>query len=256
MGAVTSAVTPAAEPAANPVNYVNDPVAVPTTERYPGPVDPLQYGEGSYQPPGGPGGPPYGGYGSQPFTETLPEQAPGGGYQDTSWMTGHDAPMVPWDSSAGAPFAPSGPVDPLLHGEDTGAVFVKEYVIPAGIGKLTRRTMIGQTTVRNGSGDQVYKDNQTSPNGRADLDQQQWHDPDGYNPWNIPYSERPVLNNLAWENVPTNSGGPYAVAGGLSDRSPYNDYAAVAYEAPSDPAVATLAANAGSDSPGIGGGWV
>jgi hypothetical protein len=242
MGAsVTSAATPAATPAADPVNLVNAEVAVPAAERYPGPVDATQYLESSGpRPAGDPGGPPYGSWGAEPFTATLPESAPGGGFQDTAWMTGHDAPEVAWDSSAGEPFAPSGAVDPLLHAEDTGGVWVKQNVVPAEIGQLTRRTMTGQTTVRNGSGDQVTKDNVTSPNGRADLDQQQWHDPDGYNPWEIPYSERAITNNLAWESVPTSAeGAPYGVAGDLPDRSPYLDYAAVAYMAPPDPAVST-----------------
>ncbi|HXO24210.1 MAG TPA: hypothetical protein VN870_06500, partial [Streptosporangiaceae bacterium] len=200
------------------------------------------------------GGPPFSPSSPQQFSEQLPQQPPGGGYQDTAWMTGHDAPQVPWDSSAGPAFAPSGAIPPELHGGDTGGVYVREHVTPAAIGSLTRRTMTGQTTVRNGSGDQLTKDNQTSPNGRADLDQQQWHNPDGYDPWDIPYSERAIENNLAYESTMINpTGSPYTPAGALPDRSVY-DYAAVAYDAPPDPDMGTVTPQAAAS--GIGGGWL
>lgn len=252
------AVPPAVTPFSDPVDLVNVAAGDPATETYPGAVDPAVHsGETDYVPttPGGVDSPPYGSWQAQPFTEALPEQAPGGGFQDTSWQTGSDAPQAPWDSSAGPPFAPSGPVSPLLHAEDTGGVYRFEHVIPAAIGSLTRRTQEGQTTVRNGSGDQVTKDNVVSPNNRLNLDQYQVHrgsDP-GYQPWNIPYAERPVTNNLAFESQPvTESGSPYTPSGYLPDRSVY-DYAAVAYEAPPDPYVGVAAAAADA---GIGGGFL
>lgn len=263
MGSIFSALTPAAapavQPALDPVDTVNTATGYPATERYPGPVDPAQYtgaGADQYLPttPGGPEGPAYGDDPGEPFTATLPHFSPGGGWQDTAWTSGHDGPQVPWDSSAGPAFAPSGPVPAELHGEDTGGVWIKEYVIPAAIGSLTRRTQPGQTTVRNGSGDQVTKDNVTSPNGRTDFDQYQYHNPDGYDPWLIPYGERPIQNNLAWEPTAiAATGAPYTPSGALPDRAPYLAYPAQAYEAPPDPDVASGAAAADS---GIGGGWV
>jgi hypothetical protein len=255
LSSATAAATPAAASFSDPVDLVNTDTGYPPSERYPGAVDPSQYSAGSGpQPPGGTGGPVAAGYGPDPFTSTLPHQAPGGGWQDTAWMTGHDGPQAVWDSSAGQAFAPSGAVGPDLHGEDTGGVWIREHVIPASIGSLTRRVQAGQTTVRNGSGDQVTKDNITSPNGRTDLDQYQMHDPDGFDPWDIPYGERPVQNNLAYEAMPIEpTGSPYTPAGELSDRSVY-DYAAQAYESPPDPYVGTAAAPANSG--GIGGGWL
>ena len=239
------------------VNAVNQQVAEPASERYPGAVNPAQYGPGSYAPAGSPAGPVAYPGPPDPFGATLPHQAPGGGVQDAAWLTGHDGPSIPWDSSAGQPFAGSGAINPELHGEDTGGVFVKAHVIPASIGQLFRRVMTGQTTVRM-SGDQVTRDNQTGPNGRADYDQQQWHNPDGHDPWAIPYAERPVLNNVAYQPVATTDPGTaYGVAGGLPDRSTY-PYGALAYEAPPDPSVPPPAASsqAQDTTAGIGGGWV
>lgn len=257
--ALQPAATPAVTPFSDPVDLVNVASGQPAAETYPGALDPAPHsGQADQNPttPGGVTGPPYGSWQAQPFTAVLPEQAPGGGYQDTAWQTGHDGPQAAWDSQAGEPFAPSGPVSALLHAEDTGAVFRQEYVIPAAIGSLTRRTGAGQTTVRAGYGDQVLKDNALSPNNRVNLDQYQVHrgDDSGWNPWNIPYAERPVLNNLAFEAQPVEqSGSPYVPSGYLPDRSVY-DYAAVAYEAPPDPYVGT-AAPAQADA-AIGGGFV
>lgn len=245
----------AAPPATDPVNLVNDPAGYPATPRYPGAVDAAQYQTGQTAAPGGPAGPAPGTWGTQPFMSAPDlQEAPGGGYQDASWLTGHDGPSVPWDSSSGAPFAPSGAIPPELHGEDLGAVYVKAHVIPADIGRLTRHTMVGQTTVTVAETQLLKKD--TAPNARQDLDQQQWHDPDGYNPWTIPYSERPIYNNLAHEAVPMATlATPYGVAGALPDRSPYDAGLAVAYDAPPDPTVTSVPASQAS-SPKIGGGWL
>jgi len=257
-GAATSqAATPAAAPYLDPVDLVNDPAGQPVTALYPGALDPAVHsGEEDYQPttPGGIGSP-ADVAGGQPFAATLPEQAPGGGYQDTGWLSGHDAPQAVWDSSAGPAFAPSGALDPDVHAEDPGAVRRVEHVIPAAIGSLTRRTQVAQTTVRNGSGDQLAKDNVTSPNGRADLDQYQVHrgsDP-GYEPWEIPYAERAILNNLAWEAQQGQaSDAQYVPSARLPDRSVF-DYAGAAYEAPPDPSLAPALPSADS---GIGGGFL
>lgn len=251
-GAVPSAVPAAADP----VDLINQALANPAAERYPGAVDPAQYGVGrpGETLAGGPAGPPEGTWGTQPFISGLRHESPGGGFMDYSWITGHDGPQVPWDSSSGAAFAPSGAVDPALHGEDLGAVYAREHVIPAAIGNLSRHTMGGQTTVTVAE-TQLAKPG-VSPNNRQNLDQQQWHDPDGYNPWVIPYAERPISNNLAHEAVALNPvETPYGVAGRLPDRAPYDAGMAVAYEAPPDPSVTTIPASQQGGS-SIGGGWV
>jgi hypothetical protein len=254
--ATSSAAASAAQSYIDPVDVINDASGEPTQEIYPGAVDPGTYSglqDEAPTTPGGPSGPLAGATPGQPFPGTLPGSPEGGGYQDLSWTTGHDGPQAPWDSNAGEPFAPSGAAPPELHGEDLGAVFIRQHVIPAAIGSLTRRTQEGQTTIRNGSGDQVIKDNVTSPNDRLDLDQYQYHNPDGYDPWVIPYGERPIQNNLAWEAQALQvSDAPYVPSGALPDRAPF-DYAAQAYEAPPDPYVG--AARASGDT-GIGGGWV
>jgi hypothetical protein len=240
-----SAAPSAAGSATDPVNLVNNATNYPATERYPGALDASQYGPGQEETPGGPAGPVAAGtWGQQPFMSSPDGmvEAAGGGYMDASPLTGHDGPQVPWDSSSGQPFAPSGALDPALHGEDLGATFVKGYVIPASIGQLVRHTMTGQTTVTVVETQDLKKT--TAPNARLDLDQQQWHNPDGYNPWNVPYAERPIYNNLAHEAVPMQTlSTPYGVAGALPDRAPYDAGLAVAYEAPPDPAVTTVPAS-------------
>jgi hypothetical protein len=237
----------------DPVDVVNTPTGTPATERYPGALDPGPYGiPGAGVPPAGaPAGPVAGDYGTQPFGSGLPDQAPGGGYQDASWMTRHDGPSEAWDSNAGAPFAPSGAVNPELHGQDLGATYVKEHVVPAAIGSLTRHTTSAQTWNRVAPTQGAI--GQMAQNGRSNLDQQQWHNPEGYSPWEVPYAERPIQNNLAYEatpmqQVPT----AYGVAGALPDRSPY-DYAAAAYEAPPDPDVSTTPTAA--PAAGFSSGW-
>lgn len=254
-----NAVTPAASPAVNSaVNSVNDPVGNPATPRFPGAVDPSQYGTGRTAPaPGGPSGPVAGEIGPQPFTARTPASISGGGYQDTAWLSGTDAPMVPWDSQAqqGTYVAPSypGAVNPDLHGDDTGGVYRMQHSVPAAINPLTRRTTTGQTTTRE-SGTLTLKDGATSPNGRIDMDQYQ-SQTGGYAPHTIPYAERPVLNNLAYQATAlTPESAQYVPSGDLPDNAPYG-YSAQAYEAPPDPYVGTAGSPAASDS-GIGDGWV
>src|ERR1700722_6571455 len=253
MGVAGASAASAAAQAAAPVNSVNDATAWPAAEHYPGAVTSAQYGTGSYAPPGGVAGPVATAQAPNPFPELAPGVIEGGGYGDTAWTTGHDGPQAPWDSSAGAPFAPSGALDPDLHGTDTGGVFVREHVIPAGIGSLTRRVQSGQTMDRLGSTQQVI--GQMAPNNRQDLGQYQVWDPEGHAPWDIPYSERPIYNNVAYQPVAsTDPGNAYGVAGALPDRSPYS-YAAQAYQAPPDPDVAAPAA---SSAPAgfAGAGWL
>jgi hypothetical protein len=253
--AANSAANSAAQSA---VNAVNDAVASPATERYPGAVDPSQYGVGSGPvEAGGPSGPVAGEPGENQFPGSPPRVISGGGYQDTGWLSGHDAPQVPWDSQSqtGAYVAPSypGAINPELHGDDTGGVRRKEYAVPAAINPLTRRTSHGQTTVRS-VGTLTLKDGQTSPNDRTDMDQYQ-SQTGGYTPHVISYAERPINNNLAYQAVAiTPEDVQYVPSGGLLDNAPYT-YGAQVYEAPQDPYVGTNSPAAAGD-PGIGNWWV
>ena len=242
--------------AASAVNSVNNAVANPATERYPGAVNAAQYGPGQGPPePGGAYGPVAGEPGDNPFPGSPPRVISGGGYQDTGWLSGHDGPQQAWDSRTQPSWVPPsfpGAVNPELHGDDTGGVRRKEHAVPAAINPLTRRTSHGQTTVR-GSGTLTLKDGQTSPNNRADMDQYQ-SQTGGYNPHVVPYAERPIFNNLAYQATAiTAEDVQYVPSGGLLDNAPYS-YGAQAYQAPPDPYVGTESA-AAADA-GIGGGWV
>lgn len=259
MPAVRSSITPAAQAAAGSAvdvqDLVNVPAGYPAQERYPGAVDSRQYGNPGIesQPKAGPV---LGSQPGQPFRDRIPQQEPGGGVADLPSPGGD--PQPPWDSSAGQPFAPSGALDPALHGDDSGGVRRFEHVIPAAIGKLTRHTMTGQTFNR--VAPTQTEIGMTAVNGRTNLDEQQWHDPDAverFGPFPLPYSERAIQNNVAYEAVPIDPiPTPYAPAGQLPDMSPYNSYPALAYAQPQDPAVAMAGSVPQASSPGIGGGWV
>jgi hypothetical protein len=256
MSAVPSAVSPAVPSVAIPGDLVNIPVANPALERYPGPVSPGDYDDAGPDYPIE--GPPQGSWLPQEFTGHIPNLPSGGGIQDYSWTTGTDGPMVPWDSAAGEPFAPSKAVNPDLHAQDTGAVFVNQYVVPAFIGKLQRTTTVGQTYNREYSFDPVNGGNVPAANMRVDYDQRQPWDPapgdgGGYAPWDPGYAERPILNNVAYQATPVNTiDNIYGVNGALPDRSQFQAYAAEAYEAPANPDVGTPSAPAAS----TGGGWL
>lgn len=254
--ATTPAATPAATPAVNSGDLVNLPAGSPAQEIWPSAVDPGQYNDA------GPDYPiefaPYGSWFAEPFVTTLPESSPGGGIQDTSWQTGTDGPQVEWDSAAGIPFTPSRAVNPLLHAEDTGAVYQKQYVIPAEIGLIRRHTGVGQTYNREYAFEPVQGQWVPALNGREDYDQRQtWdpspHDGGGWAPWDPGYSERPIYNNVAYTATSvTSQPSQYGVSGDLPDRSQFNSYAAQAYEAPADPQVA----NPGAPAADTGGGWL
>jgi len=254
--AATSATTPAAVPTVIFGDLVNVPVGDPAKTRWPGPVNPSTYSDtGPDYPIAGPPNGPW--FTDDAIPGELPGGAPEGGVQDTSWMTGHDGPEVAWDSSAGAPFATSGAVNPFLHAEDTGAVFQAQHVTPAEVGLIQRHTNTGQTWNREYVFDPVTGMNVPAPNARQDYDQIQTWDPapgdgGGWAPWDPGYAERPILNNVAYQATPvTDHGSMYGVAGDLPDRSTYS-YDASAYEAPPDPIVNQPAA---PDASG-GGGWL
>lgn len=250
-----ASVTPAATSATASGDLVNVETGYPAATRWPGSVDPSTYTDAGPEYPLE--GPPAGPWVLDDFTGTVPEMASGGGIQDTSWTTGTDAPMVPWDSSAGPPFAGSAAADPDLHGEDTGAVYQAQHVPPAYIGTLQRQTIIGQTYNREYQYEPVNGQYVPVPNGRQNLDQRQvWNpapgDGGGWAPWDPGYSERPIYNNVAYQATPVNTvPTPYGVSGDLPDRSTWS-YPAAAYEAPADPVVNEAPAPVQD----TGGGWL
>lgn len=257
MGFSGASVTPAATPSTGDRgNLVNIATGWPAPARWPGPVDAAQYTDA------GPGypleGPAAGPWVLDDFAVPVGEVLPGGGIQDTSWTTGTNGPQLPWDSAAGAPFAPSGAVNPDLHGQDTGAVFQAQHVAPAFIGSLRREAIPAETFNREYAFEPVQGQYVPAPNGRLNLDQRQVWDPSpgdggGWAPWDPGYAERPVLNNVAYQAVPvTVTESVYGVSGALPDRSQWQAYPAAAYEAPPDPAVGTQPAPAA----GGAGGWL
>ena len=253
MASVASSTTPAALSSTG--NLVNLAAGYPAAEKYPGAVNPQQYLDPGPERPIE--GPVHGSWGSQLFSAPGPAPVSGGGIVDASYIEGHDAPMVPWDSSAGEPFAPSGALNPDLHAQDLGAVFVHQHTTPAFIGELRRFTPTGQTY--NEQSETQEAKVSYDPNGRQDYDQYQTWDPapgdgGGYAPWDPGYAERPVLLNVAHQADPvTPVDDLYGVNGLLPDRSQWNSYPAVSYEAPADPAVSQ--APAAAQAP-VSGGWL
>jgi hypothetical protein len=169
----------------------------------------------------------------------------GGVIADTVADTGHSAPIADFDSSAGDPFAPSGPIADT-HGYDTGGTQRKENVpLPSSPGWF-RRILTGQTFNRQA---QVTDDKGwalPAVNNRQNLDQYQGQDADGYDPFVIPYSERPLKANFAAEAHPVeNIGGPYGPDGTLPDMYASGGQGDFGYTAPPDPSV-TLQPSASS----------
>lgn len=248
--AATPAVSPAAASALDDVDLVNSPAGYPATETWPGAVDPATYTDA------GPAGQQvHGAWPAEQFAGQIPVYPAGGGSQDASWLTGHDAPYAAWDSAAGAPFAPSGATDPALHGDyGTGAVARAESVAPAWVTGLSRRVQAGQTFNREAPTQTTI--GQASPNGRTDLDQYQDWAPRGagHDPWTIPAAQRPLMNNLAYEAQATVPAGGYEVAGALPDNSVWS-YNAQSYAAPEDPTVAAPTPQV-AGSTGFSSGWV
>lgn len=254
MAAITSAVQPAVSSAVNPADSVNNAVWSPAAEKYPGSIDPTQYTDTN--PYHGVEGPVPGG-GDNPFgaAHTAPHAGSGGGIVDLSFTTGTDATQAVWDSNGGTSVLPNlsypGATLPELHDDDgTGSVAANQFIVPAAIGKLTRRTPAGQTYTRDYVYDPVNGGLIPSVNGRIDYDQYQDWNPapldDG--PWWTPYSERPVLNNIAYQATPVNTvSNQYGVNGILPDRSQFS-YGASAYLAPPDVVVDQPAAPAPSAS--------
>jgi hypothetical protein len=224
----------------------------PAQETYSGPVsenhlDPGHADPGRSGPPDGTPAPPVPSTGGVPLADLS-----GGEHGDTqAAVYGSSAPMAAFDSAAGAPFAPSGPAADT-HGYDTGGTGRKEHVpVPRSPGWF-RLTLRGQTwnrqaQVTDGKGWQL-----SSPNDRQNLDELQGQNANGYDPFVIPYSERPLKANFAAESYPVSPvSGPYGVAGvpGLDLMGGQGN---LGYTSPPDPSVNLQPASAGTYAPSLG----
>jgi hypothetical protein len=188
----------------------------PAQETYPGATGENHLDAGVADP--GRSGPPQGQ--AQPPIPSTPgvplTDLSGGEAGDTQATTlGRSAPMAAFDSSAGDAFAPSGPIADT-HCDGTGGTDRKAHVPLARSPGWFRLTLRGQTWNRQAQ----VTDNKgwqlNSPNDRTNLDEIQGQNANGYDPFVIPYSERPVRANFAAEAYPVNNeGGVYAVDGSL-----------------------------------------
>lgn len=225
-------------------------VGYPAQETWPGPATE----DHSWAGPADPGrsGPPDGTAPPVPAAGTVPQPDLGGGtIADEVGLYGNSGPMAPFDSSAGVPFAPSGPVA-ATHGFGTGGTERKEHVpVPRSPG-WWRRGSTGQTWNRQAQVTDTAGWDQSAVNDRRNLDQYQGQNANGYDPFTVPYSERPVHANFAATSYPVEAGGGvYGVAG-----VPSLDYAGgqgdFAYTTPPDPSVTLVASGAGSAGPAPG----
>jgi len=175
----------------------------------------------------------------------------GGVITDTQAYTfGYSAPMAPTFPQT-EPFAPPGPAG-QTHGYDTGGVARTEHVpMPRSPG-WWRRTGTGQTWNRQAQVTDTAGWAQSAVNDRRNFNQDQGQNADGYDPFVIPYSERPLKANFAATSYPVDGGSSvYGVDGtpGLVMAGGQGDYA---YTAPPDPEMTYSAPMAPAYEPTLG----
>jgi hypothetical protein len=153
-------------------------------------------------------------------------------------VTGHGGPVSPHDSNA-YPNKLAG-VNVDTHAIDTGGVERKSKVLmPKAVGWF-RRTISGMTYDKNSYSYNSEGFMINTATGRQDLDQYQGKAGDAYDPFLVPYAERPVLANLAYESIPYGSvGNPYIPSGQLPNMTPTGGQGNNAYTSPDDPPVNT-----------------
>lgn len=199
----------------------------------------------------GPPGPP-GVSGLPEAGEDWLSEAPGdaGDYSDDAYGT--SAPMAAFDSNSGAPFAGGlGPVADT-HSVDTGGVERKTQVIPAQAPGFFRRVLTAGTNNRQSFATDTRGWQQTAPNDRIARDQYQGQDVNGYDPFWVPYAERPLRAHLAFEAVPGNELGYQVPAAALEDRTAMGGQGSSLYESPADPGTSNAAAE---PQESVGGEW-
>lgn len=226
-------------------------IGYPDNPEWPGPVSENHADPGPADP--GRSGPLNGPVPDIPYPGALPAPDVSGGVV-TDQVAGleHSAPIAAFDSNALA-FGPPGAIADT-HGNDTGGTQRKEAVpLPKSPG-WWRRTLSGQTWNRQAQVTDNADWNISAPNARTDLDQYQGQDADGYHPFTIPYSERPLRANFAAEAHPiTDAAGGYTPSGALSDMAGVGGQGNYAYTAPPDPsATVQPAAAAPASQPVLG----
>jgi hypothetical protein len=217
------------------------------TPVFPGPIT----GDHAGGPETIPGRSPSGGQetGAIPPDVAADEIASGGGGYPEHDYSGHAGPISTFDVQA-APFAPPGAIAPT-HTVDTGGVERHSRVIQPTAKGWMRRTLDGMTY--DNLGPQVTDNlgfRQLAPTGRTDLDQYQAQNADAYDPFLVPYSERPILANYAAEVQPLDTPlDAYVPSGELPDMTPLGGQGNAVYEAPADPPVNSTSSPvaAGSD---------
>ena len=168
--------------------------------------------------------------------DANPDVSGGGGYYPEQNYSGHAAPVAPFDATA-KPFTSSGAIADT-HSFDTGGVERGRAVIQPTAKGWFRRILSGQTY-----DSQAYTYTPEGfkvnvPAGRTDLDQYQGQLNDGYDPYLIGYSERPVYSNLAYESQALNeSPDAYTPAGDLPQMIATGGQGNAVYESPDDPPV-------------------
>lgn len=218
----------------------NQVLGYPNNPEYPGPVtgdhaDPGAEDPGRSGPPQGSAPPPIPSTGAVPVTDLS-----GGEAGDTVAQLGNSGPVADFDSSAGGPGMSSGPIADT-HGYDTGGTDRKEHVPLASSPGWFRRILTGQTfnrqaQVTDNAGWQV-----NAANGRTNLDQYQGQNANGYDPFTIPYSERPVLANFAASAYPVDPiATAYGVDGDLADMYAQGGQGDFGYTSPPDPSVTVV----------------
>lgn len=234
------ALTPAITPAVQVWSDAQVNVGNVSTPEFPGPVSEPHSAAPLYEAPGSAYGPPSGHSATVSYFEYEPVfEAVPGKLGDTAAMYGHAAPQATFDSNAGNKYG-NGPIADT-HGFDTGGTERTTHVPMPRVGKWWRRTLTGQTFNRTVDYDPTGKIISTD-NGRTDFDQYQGHNADAYDPYWIPYSERPIKLNIAHEPVPfsTDSTNVPVPGGQLGEVGPlyWTDQSNV-YESPADPVANT-----------------
>jgi len=224
-------------------------IGYPDNPEWPGPVSENHADAGVPDP--GRSGPPQGAAPPGiPSVDAPPLVDLSGGEDTDSQATvfGYSAPLGP-TFSQDTPFAPPGPVSDT-HGYDTGGTSRKEHVpVPDSPG-WWRRVMTGQTFNRQAQVTDSAGWAISAPNDRVNFNQDQGQNANGYDPFVIPYAERPLKANFAAEAYPLEGGvpGPYGLDGALPDMTGLGGQGNFAYTSPPDPYV-TVAAPAGSTPP-------
>lgn len=182
-----------------------------------------------------PGRDPEGGQQASPIPPDQADTVSGGGGHFAEYPdTGHGGPVAPF-ATQGAFFGGSGPIVDT-HSGDTGGVERKEHVIQPQAKGWFRRVLSGMTYDSQAQVTDTMGWRQNVPAGRTDLDQYQGQDADAYDPFLVPYSERPVHANFAYEAVPlTGTPGAYIPSGQLPEMIPTGGQGNLVYVEPDDP---------------------